>query len=144
MPQRLPTPSPYGMSLALAVLLCACGGGGSSSNSTTLSGAVIDGYIEGAKVCLDVNANGLCESSEPTATTNSQGQYKLDAGNTNTIKNLCSCKDLDGLFLQRSIWHYLTLIQTAVSVGRRFPLSGPLATRISELEGNSKSGPKFI
>ncbi|MEY2790305.1 MAG: hypothetical protein RL295_469 [Pseudomonadota bacterium] len=85
MPQRLPTPSPYGMSLALAVLLCACGGGGSSSNSTTLSGAVIDGYIEGAKVCLDVNANGLCESSEPTATTNSLGQYKLDAGNTNTM-----------------------------------------------------------
>jgi hypothetical protein len=72
------------MSLAVAILLSACGGGG-SSNSTTLSGAVIDGYIEGAKVCLDVNANGLCEPSEPSATTNSKGEYKFDTGNINTL-----------------------------------------------------------
>jgi hypothetical protein len=84
MSTRLSAPNLYGMSLAVAILLSACGGGG-SSNSTTLSGAVIDGYIEGAKVCLDVNANGLCEPSEPSATTNSKGEYKFDTGNINTL-----------------------------------------------------------
>ncbi len=70
------------------LLLTACGGGGGGSDSSSsgsssspanqLSGAVIDGYIEGAKVCLDVNNNGACDPTEPSATTNTRGGYTLD------------------------------------------------------------------
>lgn len=68
----------------LISLLSACGGGGGNSANVTLTGSVIDGYIEGAKVCLDVNANGLCEASEPSTLSDSLGKYKLAIGNANT------------------------------------------------------------
>lgn len=72
-------------------LLTACGGGGESSSgttttptpnttitTTTLSGTVIAyGAVQGATVCLDKNNNLKCETSEPQATTNAQGQYSL-------------------------------------------------------------------
>lgn len=74
---------------------CGGGGGGSSSTSTTtgttgttdtsspaattttLSGVVIDGYWRGAKVCIDRNQNALCDSDEPSATTESGGKYTV-------------------------------------------------------------------
>lgn len=60
-------------------LVAACGGSsGGTAASTSLSGAVIDGYIEGATVCLDLNANLACDSNEPSATTAKDGSYKLD------------------------------------------------------------------
>lgn len=77
---------------ASLVLLAACGGGSSGSGagalpaivSSQISGAVIDGYIEGAKVCLDLNGNGGCDSSEPTATTTASGSFTLNTGGIST------------------------------------------------------------
>ncbi len=67
------------ISLLLGTLV-ACGGGGSSSSSTsTLSGKVIDGYIIGATVCLDVNSNNRCDAGEPTTTSTAGGAYTLPA-----------------------------------------------------------------
>jgi hypothetical protein len=67
------------ISLLLGTLV-ACGGGGSSSSSTsTLSGKVIDGYIRGATVCLDVNSNNRCDAGEPTTTSTAGGAYTLPA-----------------------------------------------------------------
>lgn len=70
--------------LAVTGILTACGGGGSGSGSSsneaapsTLSGKVVDGYIEGATVCLDINANLVCDSSEPSAQTLANGSYNL-------------------------------------------------------------------
>ncbi len=63
--------------LSLALLLSACGGGGNSSGPMTLSGKVIDGYITGAKVCLDINGNGVCDSSEPSDTSGVNGVYSI-------------------------------------------------------------------
>ncbi len=66
----------------IAGMLAACGGGGGgggpSSNTTRISGLVVDGYIGGATVCLDTNFNNQCDTSEPKATTNAQGQYALE------------------------------------------------------------------
>lgn len=76
-------------------VLVACGGGGGSTSSTNgdllpvagpggsptltaLSGKVIDGYIEGATVCLDLNANQTCDNGEPSATSKADGSYSLD------------------------------------------------------------------
>ncbi len=65
----------------LALSLAACGGGGASSPSAstgTVSGVVLDGPIQGATVCLDLNANQRCDSDEPTsAPTNAQGNYTI-------------------------------------------------------------------
>jgi hypothetical protein len=62
-------------------ILMGCGGGGSPAAvvaPTKLAGAVVDGYIEGAKVCLDVNNNQTCDVGEPSDTTKADGSYKLD------------------------------------------------------------------
>ncbi len=88
------------LSVLSLALLTACGGGGSSNGSpsdgsnnggttpttTTFAGTVIDGYIEGATVCLDLNANLLCDSDEPKATTKADGAYSLDVTGLATDK----------------------------------------------------------
>lgn len=73
------------LSTFTAALFTACGGGGGGGSTPgSLSGTVIDGYIEGAKVCLDVNSNGTCDTGEPSTTTDSGGRYKLDTGSIDT------------------------------------------------------------
>lgn len=71
---------------AIAALVAGCGGSSStsaSSSTTTLSGIVADGYLSGAKVCLDKNDNGICDTGEPSATTNASGVYSI-SGLTST------------------------------------------------------------
>lgn len=69
-----------------AALLGACGGGGGSgdqaadppaSTAQTISGKVIDGYLAGASVCLDINRNRACDSSEPSAASDEQGGFAI-------------------------------------------------------------------
>ncbi len=96
---------PLFLAVSMAAGLAACGGGGGDSSSTptpapapapaptptptpspaptpaatsTLSGAVIDGPIAGATVCVDLNKNGVCDSGEPVSTaTDAQGKYTI-------------------------------------------------------------------
>jgi hypothetical protein len=74
--------------LVLASLaLAACGGGGATGaagSNPSLSGKVIDGYIEGAEVCLDLNANLACDTNEPSATTAKDGTYTLNTTGLST------------------------------------------------------------
>jgi hypothetical protein len=78
------------VSIFSAAILTACGGGGagagSSSSPTTFSGVVVDGYIEGATVCLDLNANQACDTGEPTATSKAGGAYSLDVSGVDADK----------------------------------------------------------
>lgn len=46
-------------------------------NSDSLSGKVIDGYISGATVFLDLNFNGEKDSDEPSAVSTNRGDYSL-------------------------------------------------------------------
>lgn len=65
---------------AVAALVAGCGGGDSSPAAapvTSVSGTVADGYVGGATVCLDLNANGACGATEPKATTNPSGMYTI-------------------------------------------------------------------
>jgi hypothetical protein len=63
-----------------------CDGGGGSGNAgnngnitiNSVSGVVIDGYLEGAEVCLDLNRNRVCDAGEPTATTDANGRFVLN------------------------------------------------------------------
>lgn len=67
--------------------LAACGGSGGSSSdggnaSTTLTGKVIDGYISGATVFLDLNFNGKLDEGEPSAITGENGDFNLEVNDT--------------------------------------------------------------
>ena len=73
---------------SLTFFLSGCGGGGGGgggggaigSSTNTLSGTALDGYIQGAKVCLDINGNGACDAAEPSATTDAGGKFTLSIG----------------------------------------------------------------
>ena len=53
------------------------GGGGTGGDPITVSGKAADGYLSGATVCLDVDANMACGEDEPTATTVAGGAFTL-------------------------------------------------------------------
>ena len=79
------------IALVLATL-SACGGGGGGLNvnvkvtggdppavqtkATTIT--VIDGYIQGATVCVDKNKNGSCDAGETQGKTGADGKVVLD------------------------------------------------------------------
>ncbi len=75
---------------ATVTQLTACGGGGSAAETPviepaqpdpvptqSISGATADGYLVGAKVCLDLNQNAICEDEEPSTTTEAGGVYQF-------------------------------------------------------------------
>lgn len=70
--------------VALSTVLVGCGGGGGGGSSVTGSGltpfsaTVIDGAISNALVCLDKNANGICDPGEPWGRTNASGNVTFD------------------------------------------------------------------
>jgi 2',3'-cyclic-nucleotide 2'-phosphodiesterase (5'-nucleotidase family) len=80
-----------GMLAALAAIggVAAIHNANSSSSSTasrpTAAGTVIDGYISGATVFIDVNGNGQLDAGEPSTTTDAQGNFSLPADVTGTL-----------------------------------------------------------
>ncbi|KGS53402.1 putative lipoprotein [Burkholderia pseudomallei MSHR5613] len=83
-----------GVTIAASIAACGGGGGGggSSSGSTTtsttqLSGRAIDGPLAGATVCFD-NARGACDTSQPSTTTDGNGNYTLKVSGDVTGKQL--------------------------------------------------------
>ena len=46
--------------------------------TTSVSGRVADGYIQGATICVDINENGACDSDEPQTVSTAGGEYHLD------------------------------------------------------------------
>ncbi len=72
-----------------AALLSACGGGDDGPQASpppaplapvadiSLTGKVMNGYLSGATVCIDENANMNCDAGELSAQTNAQGDYRL-------------------------------------------------------------------
>lgn len=81
-------------------LLSACGGGGGGGSSaggspsgpattptTQLSGKAIDGYLSGATVCFD-NGQGACDTSQPSVTTDANGNYTLKISGDATGKQI--------------------------------------------------------
>ena len=71
---------PLAASSAFLLALAGCGGGGSSGDApATLTGTVaVDQAIQNAVVCMDLNANNLCDTGEPvSAKTGANGAYSL-------------------------------------------------------------------
>ncbi|CAK3852595.1 Lipoprotein [Vibrio crassostreae] len=71
------------LSAVAASVLSACGGGGGGSSTpskpivATIKGKVIDGYVVGADVFLDLNFNGEKDANEPSTTTKGEGDFVL-------------------------------------------------------------------
>jgi len=69
--------------ITFSIILFGCGGGGGSSGAinnlgpVTISGSVQDGYISGASVFIDTNANYILDAGEKSATTNDRGEFSL-------------------------------------------------------------------
>jgi hypothetical protein len=73
------------VSVALSAFLVGCGSTASSpeedssTKQTSIDGKAIDGYLQNAVVCLDLNADGYCQAkSEPITTTLDDGSFSLD------------------------------------------------------------------
>lgn len=47
--------------------------------SSSLAGKAADGYLASANVCLDLNANKVCDRGEPSATTGPDGDFTINA-----------------------------------------------------------------
>ncbi len=71
-----------------AAVLAACGGGGSSdpapvvppaATTVKVSGKALDGPLQGAIACYDLNDNGACDNGEPTsAPSDADGNFSFD------------------------------------------------------------------
>ncbi len=59
------------LSVLFVATLAACGGGGGSdapaATSVTITGKAVDGPLQGAIACYDLNDNGSCDNGEPTS-----------------------------------------------------------------------------
>ena len=69
-----------------AALLSACGG--SDDAPVTTRGVVVGSYFQGAKVCLDSNVNGVCDSSEAATTSDANGGYTLSGSGSPVVAEI--------------------------------------------------------
>lgn len=141
---------PLLLSLLGLALLSACGGGGGGgaspasspkTGSQVLVGQVIDGYLEGATVCLDLDHSGSCDAGEPSASTGDHGRYALqfdgtvpgDAHLLVEVSPTTRDSDHGGLTLAEAGYQGYTL---AAPIGRPTHIT-PLSTMVV---GKLKSG----
>ena len=122
------------------VFLAACGGGGGgSASSVSIAGAVIDGYIEGAVVCLDVNGNTACDTTEPQTITDSNGKYSISYASSTAglhvltvVPSTAKDKDDGGLTLAQAGKTAFTLQAPAPTTSSTEVHVTPLSTIVSQ------------
>jgi len=74
-------------SIISGVLFLGCGfnkGKDDNDEYSTIKGKVVDGYIENAQVCLDLNINFKCDYGEPVASTDRNGNFELKVPSKDT------------------------------------------------------------
>ncbi len=78
----------------VAAALVACDGGADPAAdmpappaTVAFSGVVADGPLKDVKACYDLNDNGVCDTGEPTATTDTDGKYSFDVLATDAGKH---------------------------------------------------------
>lgn len=79
--------------ILLLSLVTGCGGEGANSSKTQFQGSVIDGYIQNASVCLDVNGNLACDPEEPQAVTDASGSYSFEYSGDTTGLHIIAVVD---------------------------------------------------
>jgi hypothetical protein len=90
------------------------GAGGSRSASVTVEGyrntdgVVVDGYISGAEVCIDVDQSWTCDSSESSTTSDNNGKFTIKYANGNLVSIGGTDLDSQTLLDNLLITHKLT------------------------------------
>ncbi|MDO3380377.1 hypothetical protein M3027_19895 [Geoalkalibacter halelectricus] len=88
--------------LAALFFLAGCGGGGSdgtpasnpdpspgpSPTPTILNGFVADGYLQNARICFDLNLNGMCDPDEPSVFSEQGGAYSIEVPQGHELSDL--------------------------------------------------------
>jgi hypothetical protein len=133
------------------ILLSGCGGGGSSSapadkatpqpTNRIITGKVVDGLIKEATVCLDINKNNLCDTNEPTTTSDIKGEFSLDIGISSGEYIIISIGGIDTATNQ----HFDALLKETVTVSTNNTITSqdtiltPLTTIATEVYENEKN-----
>jgi len=124
--------------LSLGVL-AGCGGGSSTpSTSTSISGAVADGYLVGATVFMDKNGNYQPDSGEPATTTDGNGAYSLAVDPADVGKYPIVAMAIKGLTIDKDTnqavpdSYLLSMPATAVSGTVSSNFISPMSTLIKE------------
>ena len=119
-------------SLAASIILVACGGGDGHpppppSTDVSITGKAVDGALQGATACYDLNDNGACDSGEPSSVSDASGAFTLsvaaaDAGKHRIVVTVpATAKDAD----------------TGAAVGTAYVLQAPAT-------GNSAAHSVFV
>ncbi|SEL86055.1 acid phosphatase [Variovorax sp. YR750] len=96
--------TPWPTAIAAAAMVVACGGSDngpgflafpSGSATPTTSGVVTGSYYRNAKVCIDANNNGRCDSGEAGATTDANGAFTLSGQGALVVEIGTSSKRFD-------------------------------------------------
>ncbi len=78
------------VSVTLSALLTGCGStsatdagvsgdtGAKTPTNLSINGKAVDGYLQYATVCLDINQDGYCQATEPMSSTNKDGSFTLN------------------------------------------------------------------
>jgi trimeric autotransporter adhesin len=85
----------FGAIAAPIALLTACGGGGSDTpappppppSGVTITGKAVDGALQGATACYDLNDNGVCDNGEPSGSTDASGAFTFSVATADAGKH---------------------------------------------------------
>jgi len=139
------------VTLAAAVtvgLIAGCGGGSSTqatpAASTSVSGAVADGYLVGATVFLDKNENYQLDAGEPSTTTDDKGAYTLNLDPADLGKYPIVAIAMEGKTSDTDDNHALTysyilsMPKESVSGTVNSNFISPMSSQVRELMGTGK------
>ena len=109
-----------GALISTVTLLTACGGGGGGTDtpsSFTITGKAVDGPLQGATACYDVNDNQACDAGEPTsAATPADGSFSIAGIVPAEIGKHIVLIDVPATAIDAD---------TGVAVGRSFQIAAP-------------------
>ena len=138
-----------GLASAALLTLYGCGGGGGASglpttpsstiqaSTTNVPVTVIDGPIRNATVCLDKNANGVCDAGEPTARTDATGKTVLQVDSADIGKfSVLAVIGTDAIDTDRSTTAITTQFTMTAPADKPAVIS-PLTTMVQTLVQNA-------
>ena len=129
------------------LVLSGCSGGGSSAVQTQAATiTVIDGYIKGAKVCVDSNKNGVCDTDETQGTTDEKGKVTLNipAAYVGVYPILAEVSTDASDSVTGKVTTAYTLSAPADSPSTVTPFSTMIQQQISEQSSSYQTAYKFV
>ena len=105
----------------------------SQEDNVSFGGIVVDGYISGATVCLDLNNNDSCDNTEPRTTSDENGIFSFSSRNFNdyTFVPVIAVGGVDTATNKAFEGELKTIIDTSVLVQDSQIIINPLTDLVS-------------